>query len=196
MRFLLKALARTPLPLLYAYGWAVYAIVFHIFRWRRRQVASDVAQAFPEKSDAERAAIVQQSYRNLATIAVESVWGFGASADALRARVAFENPEVIDSAVAAKHSVVLLAPHFCNWEWLLLAGDATFRLPLDAVYQTLRVEAVDPGNGCCSRATRPSGCRWTRCTRRCAWRPSTGTCSRRDRASAASRSGAKTSSTN
>jgi KDO2-lipid IV(A) lauroyltransferase len=143
MRFLLKALARTPLPLLYAYGWAVYAIVFHIFRWRRRQVASDVAQAFPEKSDAERAAIVQQSYRNLATIAVESVWGFGASADALRARVAFENPEVIDSAVAAKHSVVLLAPHFCNWEWLLLAGDATFRLPLDAVYQTLRVEAVD-----------------------------------------------------
>jgi len=143
MRFLLRALARTPLPLLYAYGWIVYAIGFHVARWRREQVAGDVAQAFPEKTAAERAAIVRQSYRNLADVVVEAAWGFGASADALRARVVFENPEVIDRAVAAKHSVVLLAPHFCNWEWLLLAGGATFGLPLDAVYQTLRVEAVD-----------------------------------------------------
>ena len=39
--------------------------------------------------------------------------------------------------------MVLLTPHFCNWEWLLLAGGATFGLPIDAVYQTLRVESVD-----------------------------------------------------
>ena len=38
---------------------------------------------------------------------------------------------------------MLLAPHFCNWEWLLRAGGATFGLPIDAVYQTLRVKSVD-----------------------------------------------------
>jgi len=143
MRFLLRALARTPLPLLYAYGWIVYAIVFHVARWRRDQVAGDVAQSFPEKTAAERAEIVQRSYRNLGDVVVEAAWGFGASAEALRERVVFDNPEIIEQAAAAKHSVVLLAPHFCNWEWLLLAGGATFGLPLDAVYQTLRVEAID-----------------------------------------------------
>ena len=143
MRFLLRALARTPLPLLYAYGWFVYTIVFHVARWRRDQVAGDVAQAFPEKTVAERAEIVRQSYRNLGDVVAEAAWGFGASAEELRGRVVFENSEVIERAAAARHSVVLLAPHFCNWEWLLLAGGATFGLPLDAVYQTLRVEAVD-----------------------------------------------------
>ena len=38
---------------------------------------------------------------------------------------------------------MLLAPHFCNWEWLLGAGAATFQLPIDVVYQTLRVKSVD-----------------------------------------------------
>lgn len=143
MRLLLKALARTPLPLLYAYAWLVYAIGFHVARWRRAQVAADVAQAFPEKSAAERARIVRQSYRNLADVVLEAAWGFGASGDALRRRVAFENPEIVDRCAAARQSVVLLTPHFCNWEWLLLAGGATFGLPIDAVYQTLRVESVD-----------------------------------------------------
>ena len=37
----------------------------------------------------------------------------------------------------------LLTPHFCNWEWLLRAGGATFRFPVDAVYQTVRLKSVD-----------------------------------------------------
>ena len=47
----------------------------------------------------------------------------GASAPAPRScerRVDFENHEIIDPPLrGTKQSVVLLAPHFCNWEWLL-----------------------------------------------------------------------------
>jgi Kdo2-lipid IVA lauroyltransferase/acyltransferase len=118
-------------------------IVFHIMRWRRDQVDSDVARAFPEKTAAERADIVSASYRNLADVVMETIWGFGASGEELRRRVVFENPEVVHRCAGAKQSVVLLTPHFCNWEWLLLAGGATFGLPIDAVYQTLRVRSVD-----------------------------------------------------
>ena len=39
--------------------------------------------------------------------------------------------------------MVLLTPHFCNWEWLLPAGGAYFGLPIDAVYQKQRVEFLD-----------------------------------------------------
>ncbi|HMN76503.1 MAG TPA: lysophospholipid acyltransferase family protein [Burkholderiaceae bacterium] len=143
MRFLLTSLTRVPLGLLYGIGWVVDLIIYHLLRWRRDQVEGDVAKAFPDKPADERAAIVRASYRNLAEIVMETFWGFGASADELRRRVVFENPEVVDRCAAAKQSVVLLTPHLCNWEWLLLAGGATFGLPIDAVYQTVRLRSVD-----------------------------------------------------
>jgi KDO2-lipid IV(A) lauroyltransferase len=143
MRFLLKALTRVPLPLLYGVGRIIDLVVFHVLRWRRDQVDNDVALAFPDRPSAERARILRQSYRNLADVVMEAIWGFGASAEALQRRVAFENTEVIDAAVAARQSVVLLTPHFCNWEWLLPAGGARFGLPIDAVYQRQRVAVID-----------------------------------------------------
>jgi Kdo2-lipid IVA lauroyltransferase/acyltransferase len=143
LRFLLKALTRTPLPVLYAWGWLLHVIVFHVVRWRRDQVASDIARAFPDKSPAERARILRQSYRNIADVVMESIWGFGASAEKLAQRVTFENTALVDDAVAARQSVVLLTPHFCNWEWLLPAGGARFGLPIDAVYQKQRIEVLD-----------------------------------------------------
>ncbi len=143
MQHALRILTRVHLGLLYGLGWFVHAIIYHVLRWRRDQVESDVAQAFPAKTADARAEIVRASYRNLADVVVETLWGFTASAEELRRRVAFENPEVVDRCAAAKHSVVLLTPHFCNWEWLLLAGGATFGLPIDAVYQTVRVRFVD-----------------------------------------------------
>lgn len=143
MQFVLRSLTRVPLALLYGLGWCIHVLLYHLLRWRRDQVERDVALAFPQKTDAERAEIVRGSYRNLTDVVVETAWGFGASADQLRQRVVFENPEIVDRCAAAKQSVVLLTPHFCNWEWLLLAGGATFGLPIDAVYQTVRVRSVD-----------------------------------------------------
>jgi len=74
---------------------------------------------------------------------MEALWGFSAGAEALARRVSFENTDPIDAAVAARQSVVLLTPHFCNWEWLLPAGGACFGLPIDAVYQRQRVASID-----------------------------------------------------
>lgn len=143
MRLLLAALTRIPLPLLYAGSWFAYFLTFYVLRWRREQVARDLAIAFPHRSERERAAILRQSYRNLADTLMEIIWGFGASADAIQQRVSFENPGIIDRSVTMKQSVVLLAPHFCNWEWLLPAGGASFGLPIDAVYQPQRIAAID-----------------------------------------------------
>ena len=143
MRMLLKALTRVPLPVLYAVGWCAYVIGFHVLRWRRAQVDRDLATCFPERSPSERAAIVRQSYRNSADMLMEAIWGFGAASTRLMPRVAFENPEMVAKCVAEGRSVMLLAGHYCNWEWLALAGAARFRLPISAVYQPHRLEAVD-----------------------------------------------------
>ena len=143
MQFLLKALTRVPLPLLYTWSALVYFVAFRVLRWRRDRAELDIANAFPGKSADERAVILRRSYRNLADTLFEAFWGYGASADALRRRVTIENPELVTACVDAKQSVILLTAHFGNWEWLSLATGAHFDIAIDVVYQPQRVEAVD-----------------------------------------------------
>ena len=143
MRSILKALTRIPLSLLYPSASLAYFVAFRLLGWRRQRAEADIAQSFPDRDAAERARIVRNAYRNLADTLVEAFWGFGASADALRKRVAFENPEIVDECVAANQSVVLLTAHYGNWEWLSLAAGVRFGIPIDVVYQRQRVAWID-----------------------------------------------------
>ncbi|MEO8756011.1 MAG: lysophospholipid acyltransferase family protein [Casimicrobiaceae bacterium] len=143
MRFLLKALTHIPLPILYGFGYVAYCIAFHVMRWRRDRAAADIANAFPEKSEEERAAILKNCYKNLADTVVEAFWGFGASAEAIKARVTFDDPDLIQRAIDRKQTLLLLAAHHGNWEWLLLAAGAYFPIPIDVVYQPQRIAALD-----------------------------------------------------
>lgn len=143
MRFFLKALTHIPLPILYGCGFLAYVVVFYVMRWRRDRAEADVANAFPEKSREERARIVRECYRNLADTIVEAFWGFGASAEQLKARVKFEDPELIRRAIDRRQTILLLAAHHGNWEWLLLAAGANFPIPIDVVYQPQRLASLD-----------------------------------------------------
>jgi Kdo2-lipid IVA lauroyltransferase/acyltransferase len=143
MRHVLKFLTRLPLPVLYALGSFAYFVAFHVLRWHRELAVRNLANAFPEKSAAERAVILKQSYVNLGQILAETFWGFGASGDALAERVAIENHGLITRFVQEKRPVVLLTAHVCNWEWLLPGAGAQFDIPIDAVYKPLRVASLD-----------------------------------------------------
>jgi Kdo2-lipid IVA lauroyltransferase/acyltransferase len=143
MRHVLKFLTRLPLPVLYGLGHFAYFVAFHVLRWHRELAARNLANAFPEKSAKERATLLRQSYVNLGQTLAETFWGFGASAADLAARVAIENPELIERLVAEKRPVVVLAAHVCNWEWLLPGTAAQFGIPIDAVYKPLRVASLD-----------------------------------------------------
>jgi len=46
MHLLLKALTRTPLPLLYA--WIACFVAFRVLQWRRAYMERDIANAFPD----------------------------------------------------------------------------------------------------------------------------------------------------
>jgi KDO2-lipid IV(A) lauroyltransferase len=143
MRHVLKFLTRLPLPVLYALGSFAYFVTFHVLRWHRELAARNLRNAFPEKSEVERARILRQSYVNLGQTLAETFWGFGAGAEELARRVTIENRDLIARFVAQKRPVVLLTAHVCNWEWLLPAAGAQFDLPIDAVYKPLRVASLD-----------------------------------------------------
>ncbi len=143
MRLILKALTHIPLPILYVFGYVAYFIAFHLMRWRRDRAERDIANAFPEKSPEWRADLLRQCYRNLADTIVEAFWGFGASAEQLKSRVKFADSDLIQRAIDKRQTIVLLAAHHGNWEWLLLAAGAHFPIPIDVVYQPQRLASLD-----------------------------------------------------
>ena len=143
MVFLLRALGRLPLTSLYGFAWIVYFVTFRLLRWRRELAARNIARSFPEKTPEARAAILEQSYRNMSEVFVELLWGWRASAEDLKARMMIDNPELVARFVAEKRSVILLTAHVCNWEWLLPGGGAHFGIPIDAVYKPIRVASLD-----------------------------------------------------
>src|SRR5450432_599052 len=143
MQLLLKSLTRLPLPVLYELSRALFRVAYYVFHWRRPLAAANLRNAFPEKTESQRAAILKQSYRNLADLIVETLYGYGASAAEMQRRVRVENPELLRQCTERGQSVVLLAAHFCNWEWLLLAAGAQVGIPIDAVYKPQRVAGFD-----------------------------------------------------
>jgi len=143
VQLLLKFFTRLPLPVLYELSRALFRGAYYVFRWRRPLAAENLRNAFPEKTQSERAAILKQSYRNLADLIVETIYGYGASAEDMRTRVRIENPELIRKFSEQGRPVVLLAAHFCNWEWLLLSAGVQLGIPIDAVYKPQKVAAFD-----------------------------------------------------
>lgn len=98
MQFILNFLTRLPLGVLHELGLALFRFSFYVLHWRRPLASANLRNAFPEKTDAERAVILKQSYRNLATLIFEAFYGYGASAEEMRRRVRVENPEQIGRA--------------------------------------------------------------------------------------------------
>lgn len=143
MVFLLRSLGRLPLSTLYGFAGVLHFVTFRMLRWRRDLAARNLARSFPDKSPAEIAAILEQSYRNMSEVFVELLWGWRASADELKARLVMDNPELVARFVAERRSVILLTAHVCNWEWLLPGGGAHFGIPIDAVYKPIRVPSLD-----------------------------------------------------
>src|SRR5581483_8525420 len=71
---------------------------------------------------------------------VEIVKSVGLAPEELRRRVTIEGLQGPRSLIAGGSSVLLVAAHQCNWEWMLLALTVELGYPLDAAYKPL----VDP----------------------------------------------------
>jgi KDO2-lipid IV(A) lauroyltransferase len=143
MELILRLLSKLPLPVLYGIGDVVYFVAHRMLRWRREVASENLRRSFPEKSEAERAAILDRSYRNLADLIAEILWAGGATREQIAARVHVENAEVVNAETRAGRSVLLMTAHFCNWEWQVLAGNLALDAPMYPVYKPQRTRALD-----------------------------------------------------
>ena len=139
----LKLLSRFPLSVLYALADCLYVLVYHVWRFRRKLSLSNLSNSFPDKSAQELEQIARQAYRNACNMIAEVLKGAVMSEQELRGRVRILNIDVLARFTQAGQSVIMLASHHCNWEWLLIASCLEPGVHVDAVYKPLRVAAID-----------------------------------------------------
>lgn len=141
--FFLKLLSRLPLGVLYALTDGLYVFVYHIWRFRRQLSLSNLRNSFPDKSEAELEPIARQAYHNACDMIAEVLKGAVIGEQELRERVRIVNADTLTRFTRAGQTVILLASHHCNWEWLLLAGCLEPGVRVDVVYKPLRVATMD-----------------------------------------------------
>lgn len=136
-------LSRLPLPLLYGLSTVIYLIIYYLVRYRRDVVAKNLSNAFPELSIAERKQREKRFYKQTCDVLVEAIKSSSLNEADFKKRVVFENPEIFDASTASQQSVIILAAHHCNWEWLLPAANIALPFPVDAVYKPLHQDFAD-----------------------------------------------------
>ena len=138
----LRFLSKLPLSILYQIAEFLYFATYHIVRYRRDIVWKNLSNSFPEKSKKEIKKIQKQFYKNLADTSVETLKLLTISEQNLLKRVKVDNTLTKKYQKLGK-PVFGMTSHFCNWEWLLLAGSNKVGLELHAVYQQLKSPFFD-----------------------------------------------------
>ena len=134
---MIKVLSRLPMWALYAVSALVYFLAYYLVRHRHGVIADQLAKVFPDKTDAERAAIHKRYLKNFCDVLVEVLKSVSMSAADMSAHVRIRNIGVATQYLDSGKSVMLVTSHLCNWEWLLQGVALQLGYPLDAAYKPL-----------------------------------------------------------
>lgn len=141
--FFIRLLSRLPLPALYVISDALFFLSFHIIRYRRKIVIKNLQNSFPEKDTKGLRTIEREFYRNLCDYAVEVLKLVTMPKEELQRRMVFKSPEVVEQFKANNQSILFLASHQFNWEWLLVSASIGHPMPIDFVYQAVNNKFFD-----------------------------------------------------
>ena len=115
--FLLVALARLPLGVLYVLSDLTWFVLCYIVGYRRRVIIRNLRACYPSKTEAELKKITRDFYRNLSDYFFETVKLLHISDDEMARRLKFDNLDLIESILRDGRSVTVYFSHCFNWEW-------------------------------------------------------------------------------
>ena len=131
----LKLFSKLPLGALYLFSDFLFILVYHVIGYRKKLVWKNLKNSFPEKSDKELKRIQKKFYANLCDYGVETIKLYTIKREELSNRMIFKNPEILQPFASQQQSVIILASHQFNWEWLLAVGSYKLPMGVDFVYQ-------------------------------------------------------------
>jgi KDO2-lipid IV(A) lauroyltransferase len=132
-----RLVARLPLAMLYGLAGFLGWLTFRFFPYREHVVRENLSKAFPDFDEPQLREVMRRYYLGFAQMLMEIIKSVRMPADELRRRVRILNLEAPRALLAQGQSVLLVAAHQCNWEWMLLALSIELGYPLDAAYKPL-----------------------------------------------------------
>ncbi|ULC58089.1 lysophospholipid acyltransferase family protein [Flaviramulus sp. BrNp1-15] len=109
-----------PFRLLYLFSDFLYILIYRIFGYRKKVVASNLKLVFPEKSDAEIKRITKVFYHHLCDMMVEAIKSLTISKAEMKKRFKFTNVELIQDIENQNKSIILMCAHYGSWEWIFI----------------------------------------------------------------------------
>ncbi|WP_207492114.1 lysophospholipid acyltransferase family protein [Aridibaculum aurantiacum] len=129
---ILYLLSLLPWRVLYSISDFAFFLLFHVFGYRKQVVHSNLLQAFPGKSQAERENIAREFYSSLCDSFVETLKMLSMSRTDFTKRLT-GNFDLLTELYATGQSVHLHCGHFFNWEYM------SWSIPVYTPYKMLSV---------------------------------------------------------
>lgn len=140
---LMRFFSRIPLGLNRFIADWVSRLIYALNIRERRTTERNLELCFPQIPERERAKLAKASLRQSACWALETSAVWLRTSEWRESRIVrFHNRELYDRAVASGQGVLLLLPHFGNWEMIgLWCGD---QAKTTAMYRKPKMEELDP----------------------------------------------------
>lgn len=103
--------------LLYIISDIFYALMYFVFKYRKKVIVQNITTAFPKKTEKEIKTITKKFYRHFTDMIVESVKAFTISKKEIQKRYQYKNPELVNKFAEQGKSIALVGAHLANWEW-------------------------------------------------------------------------------
>ena len=138
----LYLLSLLPLQVLYLLGDFAYFILHYVMKYRRNVVMSNLKQAFPEKTEEERARIAKQFYRNFTDTFIETIKFLSWSMEDVDRRLTIDLSG-FEAAYACGKSVHGVGMHNFNWEFVNWGLARKMKYPFVGIYMPMGNKIFD-----------------------------------------------------
>jgi KDO2-lipid IV(A) lauroyltransferase len=126
-----------PFFILYRLADLIFVLIFHVFKYRRGIVLSNLKNSFPEKSETELKKIEKSYYKHLADLILETIKGISITEKQLRRRSKNIDQSVFDNFFEKKKNFIVVMSHCGNWEWVCLMSQPVCKQQIICTYKTL-----------------------------------------------------------
>ena len=132
-----RLVSRLPMGLLNRFADLLGWLAFRVFPYREHIVRENLTKAFPDFDETRLRKVMRGYYDGFAQMFVELLKGATLRPEEIVRRVRIVNLEKPREYLSQGQSVLLVAAHQCNWEWMLLGLSLELDFPLDAAYKPL-----------------------------------------------------------
>ncbi len=132
-----------PFWFLYFLSDGVALLLQYVIGYRKKVAVENLKHAFPEKTDAEREKILRDSYKNLADILLEGIKSFSMSKQEIMYRYDFPNRNLVNHNLHSGGNSVMMAAHYTNWEWGVIALPYFLERTVVGFYKPLSNKMMD-----------------------------------------------------